>query len=126
MEFNTAVPIYLQVIEDIKKKIVTNELQLGEQLPSVRELALQYQINPNTASRIYKEMEIQGICFTKRGMGTFITDFQSAKEDMRAEMALDYVNKFIHDMQGLGYNQEEMMTQIKEEMMKEDKKDAGK
>ena len=53
MEFKTNIPIYLQVIEDIKQKIIAGTLPLGSKLPSSRELAIEYQINPNTAARIY-------------------------------------------------------------------------
>ena len=56
MRYENDRPIYLQVIEDISRRLIQGELALGEKLPSVREMAVQYQINPNTASRVYKEM----------------------------------------------------------------------
>lgn len=59
MRYENDRPIYLQVIEDISRRLIQGELALGEKLPSVREMAVQYQINPNTASRVYKEMEEQ-------------------------------------------------------------------
>ena len=59
MRYENDRPIYLQVIEDISRRLIQGELALGEKLPSVREMAVQYQINPNTASRVYKEMESQ-------------------------------------------------------------------
>ena len=61
MRYENDRPIYLQVIEDISRRLIQGELILGEKLPSVRELAVQYQINPNTASRVYKEMESRGL-----------------------------------------------------------------
>jgi DNA-binding transcriptional regulator YhcF (GntR family) len=66
LEFKNNIPIYLQVIDDIKHKIVLGELNLGDKLPSTRELAVMYQINPNTAVRVYNEMELMGLCFTKQ------------------------------------------------------------
>ena len=57
MRYENDRPIYLQVIEDISRRLIQGELALGEKLPSVREMAVQYQINPNTASRVYKEMQ---------------------------------------------------------------------
>ena len=57
MEYNVEVPIYVQVVRDIKKRIVRKQLLPGEKLPSNRELAVLYKVNPNTAARIYKEME---------------------------------------------------------------------
>lgn len=74
MEFKTNIPIYLQVIEDIKQKIIAGTLPLGSKLPSSRELAIEYQINPNTAARIYSEMESMGLSYTRRGIGTFVTE----------------------------------------------------
>ena len=56
MEFNSRIPIYLQVIDDIKKRLVTGGIEPGAKLPSTRELAVEYNINPNTAARIYREM----------------------------------------------------------------------
>ena len=53
MDYKANIPIYLQVIDDIKKRILTGEIKLGDKLPSTRELAVQYTVNPNTAARIY-------------------------------------------------------------------------
>ena len=58
MEYNTSQPIYLQVMDAIKRDIVTGKLQPGDKLPSVRDLAILYTINPNTVSRVYKELEV--------------------------------------------------------------------
>ena len=71
MKFQTNYPIYLQIADDIKRKIVVGELHPGDKLPSNIDLALQYEVNPNTAVRIYKELEQESISFTKRGIGTF-------------------------------------------------------
>ena len=67
MRYENDRPIYLQVIEDISRRLIQGELILGEKLPSVRELAVQYQINPNTASRVYKEMESRGLVIQSGG-----------------------------------------------------------
>ena len=69
MKFQTNYPIYLQIADDIKRKIVVGELHPGDKLPSNIDLALQYEVNPNTAVRIYKELEQESISFTKRGIG---------------------------------------------------------
>ena len=74
MEFENNIPIYIQVINQIKKDIITGKLPMGVKLPSTRELAVLYHINPNTAGRVYKEMELQNMCYTKRGLGTFVTE----------------------------------------------------
>ncbi len=112
MEFKNNTPIYLQVIDDIKHKIVLGGLKLGEKLPSTRELAVMYQINPNTAMRVYNEMEIMGLCFTKRGLGTFVTEDEEKLYSIKKEMAGDYVDAFIKGMKGLGIDKKEMIEYI--------------
>lgn len=112
MEFKANSPIYLQVINDIKHRIVAGEVKLGEKLPSTRELAALYQVNPNTAVRVYNEMEIMGLCFTKRGLGTFVTEDEKKYMSIKDEMAWDYVKDFVEGMSGLGIESDEMVRYI--------------
>ena len=63
MEYNPSLPIYLQVANSIKRDIVTGKLEPGAKLPSVRDLAVEYTINPNTVSRVYRELEMENVCF---------------------------------------------------------------
>ena len=87
MEYNTGTPIYLQVIHELKKKMVKGELKPGEKMPSNRDLAVLYKVNQNTAARIYREMETRGYCFTKRGIGTFVSEEEEMFENLKKEMA---------------------------------------
>lgn len=114
MEYNAALPIYLQVVTMIKRDIVTGELLLGAKMPSVRDMALQYTINPNTVSRVYKELENEGICFTKRGMGTFVTEESAKVEQLKQEMAKELLEQFLTGMKKLGISEEEAIKMIKE------------
>lgn len=114
MEFNVEVPIYIQVIRDIKKRIVRKQLRPGDKLPSNRELAVLYKVNPNTAARIYKEMEAEGYCYTKRGLGTFITEDEMMQKELRTEMAEDLLAGFMKEMYDLGFSREEIITHIKD------------
>lgn len=113
MDYNPALPIYLQVMTAIKHDIVTGRLSLGEKMPSVRDLAIQYTINPNTASRVYKELESEGVCFTKRGMGTFVTEDEARAAQMKEEMAEDLISKFLGGMKRLGISEEEAVQLIR-------------
>ena len=114
MEFNSALPIYLQVVTAIKRDIVTGKISLGEKLPSGRDLAIQYTINPNTASRVYKELENQGICFTRRGLGTYVSeDFELVKR-LKDEMACELFEQFMEGMGQLGISREEAVRLIRE------------
>ena len=114
MEFDNNIPIYIQVIKDIKKDIVNGVLQLGERLPSGRELAIKYKINPNTANRIYKEMEAEEICFTRRGLGTFVTEDVTKLKNIREEMADSLLEDFTIGMSQLRYTKEEIIQLIEE------------
>ena len=120
MEFDNNIPIYLQVIEAIKKDIVKGVLSLGDKLPSGRELAFQYQINPNTANRIYKELESQEICFTKRGLGTFVTEDTIKLRSIREEMANTLLEQFILGMKDLGFTKEELIEMLEKKYDEEE------
>lgn len=112
MEFNTEIPIYMQVIRDIKKQIVQKKFLPGDKLPSSRELAILYKVNPNTAARIYRELESEGYCYTKRGLGTFITEDESVQKKLRKEMAQSLLDGFLKEMNDLGFERKEIIYQI--------------
>lgn len=113
MKYNNRMPIYLQVIDDIKKRIIKGELKPADKLPSTRELAIEYEVNPNTAARIYKEMEQMNICYVDRGKGTFINDNDDLLPKLRAEVIDDLVNGFVDQMNELGFSRQEIISRIK-------------
>lgn len=115
MEYDNNTPIYLQVIDQIKKDVLQGTLAPGQKLPSTRELALTYQINPNTAARVYTEMERTGLCFTKRGLGTFLFENTEYLHQLRDEMVSDVVTKFITESKQLGLTKEEIITRLEGE-----------
>ena len=104
MDYKANIPIYLQVIDDIKKRILTGEIKLGDKLPSTRELAVQYTVNPNTAARIYNELEQCGLRYTKRGLGTFVS------EDVHLS---EMIETFVSGMTSLGFSKDEIINLIK-------------
>lgn len=118
MKFNNNIPIYIQVVDDIKKDIVNGELKMGEKLPSGRDLALKYKINPNTANRIYKELEAEEICFTKRGLGTYVTEDSDKVKEIREEMAGSLFRSFFEGIRKLGFSREEIHKKIDKEYEK--------
>lgn len=113
MEFKTNIPIYLQVIEDIKQKIIAGTLPLGSKLPSSRELAIEYQINPNTAARIYSEMESMGLSYTRRGIGTFVTEDVRVIDDLKNEKIEELIRGFDEQLTGMGFSQDEILELLK-------------
>ena len=112
MQFNESQPIYLQVVLQIKKEIVTGKKKNGEKLKSGRDLALEYHINPKTAARVYQTLEAEGVAFTKRGLGTFVTEDTAVNVSLRKELAADFIARFKKDMSELGYTEDEMRALI--------------
>jgi GntR family transcriptional regulator len=116
MEYDSRTPIYLQVIDMIKKRMVQGEIMPGDKLPSTRALALEYGVNPNTAARIYDEMETMGLCYTERGLGTFMVADGSVVQQLRKQMADQMIREFVREMAALGYTVQEMKEAIEEEL----------
>ena len=115
MEYNSSLPIYLQAANSIKQDIVTGKLSPGARLPSVRDLAVEYTINPNTVSRVYKELEMEGVCFTRRGMGTFVTEDpeESAAAEGRDGRSPD--REFLEGMEQLGFSRAQAIGLLEKE-----------
>ena len=107
MYFDPMKPIWLQVATELKQQIVTGALSPGSKLPGGRDLAVAFGINPNTAARIYQELEREGICRTRRGLGTFGTEDGDRIRRMKEEMARNAVERFMKELAGLGLSREE-------------------
>ncbi|MDD4088488.1 MAG: GntR family transcriptional regulator [Tissierellia bacterium] len=115
LEFNNNIPIYLQVIERIKQDIVSGRLKSGEKMLSSREYSNELGINFNTVARVYKELEMEEIVFTKRGLGTFITESDKQIEELRYTMAKNRITSFIEGMKQLGYTKKDMIKFLETE-----------
>ena len=115
MDFDNHIPIYVQVVNDIKTRIIQGVLKPGDKLPSNRELAVEYAINANTAQRVYKELEDIALCFTKRGLGTFITEDAFIVSKLKHETAAAIMDAFMVKMKQLGYTKEEIIGMIEKE-----------
>jgi len=74
---HSGVPVYRQLIDQVQAAVATGSLRIGDQLPTVRRVAVDLAINPNTVSRAYREMELRGILDTQQGTGTFVADNQT-------------------------------------------------
>lgn len=100
-EFDPNRPIYLQIIEEIKKRAVRGLYPPGEKLPSVREMAQDMGVNPNTMARAYSELERDAFLFTKRGQGSFVTERADMIEKERTELADGAVERFVGEIREL-------------------------
>ena len=96
-------PIYAQIIEQIKRAVVSGELGAGDKMPPVRELAGEAGVNPNTMQRALAELERAGLVYSQRTSGRFITENTDLIAEMKVELANDKVREFLHSMEQLGY-----------------------
>lgn len=110
--FDEKLPIYLQIINYLKKDIISGKLKAGDKLPSVRELSSTLRVNPNTIARVYQELEREGVTFTQRGMGTFIKEDSTMINEIKSEMAKEIIDSFLEGMKKLGFDKEEVMRII--------------
>jgi GntR family transcriptional regulator len=108
LNFNSPKPIYLQMVDEVKKALARGELSPGDKIPSHKERAQMSQVNPNTVMRAYQEMERVGLTETLRGQGTFIKNDPAMLLSIRSEMAQAAVHQFIEEMGGLGIKPDEM------------------
>lgn len=114
MKFNDNLPIYLQIMNLIKKRIIIGELKEGEKLASVRELSTELKVNPNTIQRSYQELEREDLVFTQRGMGTFVTEDKKIIYELKNNMAATIVGEFLKNMKSLGFSEKEIISLINE------------
>ncbi|MEK3733274.1 MULTISPECIES: GntR family transcriptional regulator [Paenibacillus] len=110
IEFDNNLPIYLQIMTYLKKEIVIGKLRPGDKIPSVRELAAELQINPNTVQRTFQELEREGIVETRRGLGRFVTSEEEKIMTIKKEMAGELLENFIKGMQELGFEEQDIVA----------------
>lgn len=120
MNFDNNLPIYIQIGDYIKRQIISGELKEGEKLPSVRDTAKEFKVNPNTVQRSYQELERENLVFTQRGMGTFVTEDKDIIKNLKKDYASDIIKKFMEDMKTLGFRTSDIIELINE-MAEEEK-----
>ena len=106
-------PIYAQIIEHIKRETVSGGLAPGDRLPSVRELAAEAGVNPNTMQRAFAELERTGLVYSQRTSGRFITENTDLIAAMKAELANEKISEFLKSMEQLGYSRDDAAEMIK-------------
>ena len=103
-EFQDHLPIYAQLMDTLKRRIITGRYLPGEKLPSVRELAAEAGINPNTVQRAFSELEREGLIYTQRAPGKSVTENADEIKSARQALAKTQVAEFLSNMQSLGYS----------------------
>ena len=107
-------PIYMQIMNSIRDAIASGELAAGDKVPSVREFASEFEVNPNTMQRALMELEREGILVSERAIGRFVTDDRSRIDAMRREAGSRAADAFIRQMADLGFTEEEMLDFFRE------------
>ena len=111
-DFNSTTPIYLQIVDKIKRDVISGKIKAGERLPSVRIWALEMQVNPNTMQKALSELEEAGLIFTERTNGKFVTTDEGLIKKLRKEYAKELSSEFLENMLSLGFSQEEILQII--------------
>ena len=118
-QFNADAPIWSQLIAQIKVGIVTGAFPPGERLPSVRDLAAEAGVNPNTMQRALTELERDGLVYSQRTTGRFVTEDQSMIASAKRSLAESHIQTFLRAMAHLGYDREEILTLLRQEKIEE-------
>ncbi len=108
MDFDTNKPIYLQIVEEIKGRIIGARYAPGEKLPSVRDFAAELSVNPNTMQRALAQLENEGLIYTERTSGRFVSKDIVIIESIKDEQAINLTKKYLKDMQALDYQLNEI------------------
>ena len=107
-------PIYLQLMEKIQLDIVAGVYKPGDKLPSVRDLALEAAVNPNTMQKALSELERNGLVQSQRTSGRFITEDEKMLKHLKESLASEHIREFIEKMKQLGFQEEETLRLIQD------------
>lgn len=115
LDLHTGVPVYRQLIDQVRAGIASGSLTAGDQLPTVRQLAVDLEINPNTVMRAYRELELGGLLETHQGTGTFISDKKPEKKTAERERLLNQMaGEFAARAGAAGFTLEEMIDRMQD------------
>ena len=115
LDAHSGVPVYRQLIDQVMAGIASASLAAGSQLPTVRQVAVDLSINPNTVMRAYRELEIRGVLDTQQGTGTFITQKKVKKDDVeRRRLLSQLVGEFVARAGSGGFTIEELIEQLQD------------
>ena len=112
--FNNNKPIYQQIIDHIKTVLASGEIQPGSRIPSVRELALEFGVNPNTVQKALHELERDGFFHSERTSGRFVTDDKTLLAELRSGNSERIIARFVSDMTTLGMDGEKIIGLLTE------------
>jgi len=114
-------PLYAQLTRAIQFAITTGRLRQGEQLPTVRQLAVELRVNANTVAKVYAELERSGILETRRGVGTFVCarQFQPNDREDHEKQLRELVDRFVEEASAMGFTPDDLLDQLQTRRKKE-------
>lgn len=110
--FDNNIPIYIQVLEYIKIYIISGTFKCGEKLPSVRDFALTFKVNPNTMQKALQELENDGLIYTERTNGKYVTEDNKIIEKLKDEYALTLAKSYFEGMKRIGLGKAESIKYL--------------
>jgi GntR family transcriptional regulator len=119
-------PLYAQLTRAIRFAIATGRLRVGEQLPTVRQLAVDLRVNANTVAKVYAELERSGILETRRGVGTFVSarHFAGNHREEHEKHLAELVERFVEEAGALGFSIDDLLAQFESRRKKETKRNV--
>lgn len=113
-EFDNNLPIYVQLVEQLKIGIISGTFPIGEKIPSVRDLAMMAKVNPNTMQRALVELEELKLIYTERTNGKYVTNDKKVIEKLKKEYASTLTNQYFDGMMAIGYTKEQVKEYLNE------------
>ena len=110
-------PIYVQIMNRVREAIAAGELKPGDKIASVRDLAADFEVNPNTMQRALTELEREGLLLSERTQGRYVATDAKAIGELRKDIARQAADSFRREMAALGFNEEEMMDFFRERLL---------
>ncbi len=117
IDSSTGVPIWQQIVQQVTRQVMSAAYVSGERLPTVRELAAELRVNPNTVARAYQDLERDGIVETRRGLGTFACDLATSQPPAgRIRLIADRIDELLREAQNLQIDSEQLMELFEERL----------
>jgi len=111
-KFLDGIPIYTQISGELKNRVISGQLRPGDKLPSVRDIAEEFSVNPNTVQRVFMELEKDGITYSERGVGTFVKEDVTMVNQLQQQEASKIRTRFIAEAKKLGLSLDDILKDL--------------
>lgn len=111
-KFHNNAPIYIQIMEEIKLRIAKGVLKPGDKVPPVRDLAMNAGVNPNTMQKALSELEREGVLYSERTAGRFVSELSDGEHKMKEDISLKLLDTYVKGMTDLGFDKREIISEL--------------